>query len=50
MRTPRTAAQWYERLNDAINTAIMTGDDFRPDGLRIIRAIQAQAFRKARKN
>lgn len=49
---PETAAEWYEHLNDAINSAIFTGEDFRPEGMRIIQAIQASAldagYRKAR--
>jgi hypothetical protein len=46
---PRTVAEWYERLDAAINTAIFTAEDFREDGMKIIRAIQAQAYRRARK-
>jgi hypothetical protein len=42
-KSPKTAAEWYKVLYGAINTSFFTGLDFRPDGMKIIRAIRRQA-------
>lgn len=46
---PKPAAGWYAELVSSINLAIFSGEDFRNDGMRIIRAIQAQARNDERK-